>query len=101
MLKKGIGKSISLGFTVEGKLDRKKHVYALKGNVVPARFLNSILNNIPLIGPMLSGGEGEGLFGIAYTISGSFDNPEVSLNPLSILAPGFIRKLFQSLGDED
>ncbi len=100
IVKKGIGKSISLGFTVDGKLDRKQSRFALKGNVIPVRFLNSILNNIPLLGPMLSGGEGEGLFGIAYTVSGSFNNPAVSLNPLSMLAPGFIRKFFQSIGED-
>lgn len=100
IVKKGIGKSISLGFTVDGKLDRKKRIYALKGNIVPARFLNSILNNIPLIGSLLSGGEGEGLFGIAYSVKGGFDTPRIDLNPLSMLAPGFIRKLFQSLGED-
>lgn len=100
VVRKGIGKSLSLGFTVEGKLDRKKRLFGLKGNVIPARFINSILSNIPLIGTLLNGGEGEGLFGIAYTITGSFDNPSIDLNPLSAFAPGFIRKLFQSLGDE-
>jgi hypothetical protein len=73
----------------------------LKGNIIPARFLNSILNNIPLIGPLLSGGKGEGLFGIAYTVKGKFEEPEISLNPLSALAPGFFRKIFQSLGDDE
>jgi len=101
VVKKGIGKSISLGFTVDGKLDRKNRVYALKGDIIPARFINSILGNIPLIGDMLQGGEGGGLFAINYSVSGSFDNPIVDLNPLSILAPGFIRKLFQSAGNDD
>ncbi|MBP9692615.1 MAG: AsmA-like C-terminal domain-containing protein [Alphaproteobacteria bacterium] len=100
-VKKGIGKSMSLGFTVAGKLDRKKRLFALKGNIVVARFLNSILSNIPLIGHMLNGGDGEGLFGIAYTVTDSFDAPNVSLNPLSVLAPGFIRKFFQSLGGDE
>jgi len=100
-VKNGIGKSISLGFTTEGKLNRRNRLYSLKGNIIPARFLNSILSNIPIIGSLLNGGEGEGLFGIAYTVKGSFDAPEVSLNPLSALAPGFIRKLFQSLGDDE
>lgn len=100
-VKKGIGKSLSLGFTVAGKLDRKKRLFALKGNIVVARFLNSILSNIPLIGHMLNGGDGEGLFGIAYTVTDSFDTPNVSLNPLSVLAPGFIRKFFQSLGGDE
>jgi len=100
-VKQGVGKSLSLGFTVEGKLDRNKRLFALRGNVIPARFLNSIFNNIPILGPLISGGKGEGLFGIAYTVKGSFDNPNVSLNPLSALAPGFFRKLFQSLTGDD
>lgn len=100
-VKNGIGKSISLGFTTEGKLDRKKRLFSLNGNIIPARFLNSVLSNIPLIGPLINGGDGEGLFGIAYTVKESFDNPEVSLNPLSALAPGFFRKLFQSLGADE
>jgi hypothetical protein len=94
ILKKGVGKSISLGFTVDGKLDRRNRTYALKGNLIPARFLNSILNNIPILGPLLSGGEGEGLFAMSYTVTGPFDKPDISANPLSMLAPGFLRKLF-------
>ncbi|MDK3159542.1 DUF3971 domain-containing protein [Kamptonema cortianum] len=93
-IQKGIGKSMSLGFTVDGNLDRKKRLFSLKGNVIPARFLNSILSNIPIIGPLLNGGEGQGMFAISYTVTGSFDNPEISLNPLTALAPGFIRNLF-------
>jgi len=100
-VKNGVGKSISLGFTTEGKLNRKDRLFGLKGNIIPARFLNSILNNIPLIGPLITGGKDEGLFGIAYTVKGKFEEPDVSLNPLSALAPGFFRKLFQSLGDDE
>ena len=100
LVKKGVGKSLSLGFTVEGRLDHTNRRYALKGNIIPVRFINSILGNIPIIGDLLNGGEGEGIFGIAYTVSGGFDDPRITLNPLSILAPGFLRKLFQSLGDE-
>jgi hypothetical protein len=100
-VKNGVGKSISLGFTTEGKLNRKDRLFGLKGNIIPARFLNSILNNIPLLGPLLTGGQGEGLFGIAYTVRGKFEEPEISLNPLSALAPGFIRNLFQSLGSDE
>ncbi|MBL8676961.1 MAG: AsmA-like C-terminal domain-containing protein, partial [Alphaproteobacteria bacterium] len=99
-IQKGIGKSMSLGFTVDGKLDRKKRLFSLKGNVIPARFLNSILSNIPVIGSLLNGGEGQGMFAISYTVTGSFDNPEISLNPLTAFAPGFIRNLF-TFSDEE
>lgn len=95
-IKNGVGKSISLGFTVAGMLDRANRKYDLQGNIIPARFLNSLLNNIPGLGTLLNGGQGEGLFGIAYKVTGSFDLPNVSLNPLSLLAPGFLRKLFDS-----
>lgn len=98
-VKNGIGKSLSLGFTVEGTIDRLKRAFNLKGNVTPARFLNSVLNNIPIVGSLLNGGEGEGLFGAAYTVTGSFSNPDVSVNPLTMLTPGFLRKIFSPDGE--
>ena len=99
-IRNGIGKSISFGFTVEGKLDRIKRLYNLKGNFIPARFLNSILNNIPVLGSLLHGGKGEGLFGLAYTVKGPFEKPQISTNPLSMFAPGFLRKIFSSDEEE-
>jgi hypothetical protein len=98
-VKNGIGKSLSLGFTVEGKIDRLGRAFNLKGNLTPARFLNSVLNNIPVVGALLNGGEGEGLFGMSYTVTGSFDKPEVSANPLTMLTPGFLRKIFSPDGE--
>jgi hypothetical protein len=98
VIHEGAGRSISLGFTTKGKLDRKNRLYSLQGNIIPARFINSFLNNIPIVGTLLLGGKGEGLFGIAYTVGGSFDTPDIFVNPLSMLAPGFLRKLFS--GDD-
>ena len=40
------------------------------------------------------GGEGEGVFGIDYSAKGSIEKPELSVNPLSALAPGALRKMF-------
>ena len=56
--------------------------------------LNSILGNIPLIGNFLLGGEGQGLFAAAFRASGPLDDPTISVNPLSALAPGMLRNLF-------
>ena len=42
-----------------------------------------------------TGGEGGGLIGVVYSVEGSMDDPEVSVNPLSALAPGFLRGLFE------
>lgn len=96
VIRNGVGKSMSLGFTAQGKLDRSNQLFSLSGNIIPARFINSVLNNIPIIGDLLNGGKGEGLIAFAYTVQGPFSDPNVSINPLSALAPGFIRNLFQS-----
>ena len=62
---------------------------------MPAYALNSILGNIPLIGSWLLGGEGQGIFAANYRATGSTADPRVSVNPLSALTPGFLRRLFQ------
>jgi len=54
-----------------------------------------LLGKLPLIGGLFSGGDGKGLFGVTYRIIGSTDAPEIQSNPLSALAPGFLRLLFE------
>lgn len=93
-VKNGRGKSISLGFTVEGNINRTQHQLDLKGVVIPMYVLSSILDNIPLIGSLLNGSDGKGLFAANYTIQGSTEDPQVDVNTLSGLVPGFIRGLF-------
>jgi hypothetical protein len=53
-----------------------------------------VLGNVPPVGKMLTGGEGQGVFAARYSITGSDDKPDVSVNPLSILTPGFLRGVF-------
>jgi hypothetical protein len=68
--------------------------------LVPAYSVNRILGKIPLLGPILTGGEGEGLLAVTYQMAGELDDPEVSVNPLSVLAPGFLRTLFSGFGGD-
>ena len=49
-----------------------------------------------MLGELLTGGEGEGLFAATYQVGGTTDEPDISVNPLSVLAPGFLRRLFSS-----
>ncbi|HLB79436.1 MAG TPA: AsmA-like C-terminal domain-containing protein, partial [Dongiaceae bacterium] len=84
----------SLGFTATGEIDLAANTYDLEGTIVPAYALNSILGNIPVIGDLLQGGKGEGLFAATYTVTGPRDDPKVTVNPLAALAPGFLRALF-------
>ncbi len=66
----------------------------LDGTLVPAYTLNSILGYIPVIGNLLLGGEGQGIFAAGFHASGALDDPKISVNPLSALAPGMLRNLF-------
>ena len=51
---------------------------------------------VPLFGPLLAGGHNEGLFAVNSNVSGRSPSPEVRVNPLSAVAPGFLRKLFSA-----
>ena len=66
----------------------------MKGAIVPAYALNGILNGIPIIGFILTGPEGEGMFAAIYHASGPLEKPDISVNPLAALAPGFLRGVF-------
>jgi uncharacterized protein YhdP len=85
----------AIGVTSNGVVDLGRDRLDLQGTIVPAYALNSIIGNIPVIGPLLLGGEGQGLFAANYQVTGSAADPQVSVNPLSALAPGFLRRLFQ------
>jgi hypothetical protein len=84
----------ALGISFEGDVDLDRNRIAIKGTVVPADSLNSVVAAIPLLGDMLTGGNRGGFLGATYSVTGSPDDPKVSVNPLSMFAPGFLRNLF-------
>ena len=85
----------ALGVTADGYIDRPKNSIALKGSLVPLFGLNSVLGNIPLLGDLLTSKRGEGVIGMTYSVTGNADEPSVSVNPLSALAPGILRRIFE------
>ena len=95
----------ALGITAKGRIDLEADAIDIEGTIVPAYVVNQIIGEIPLIGRILTGGEGEGVFAATYTAKGPFDDPKVSVNPLAALAPGFLRGIFNVFegegGDED
>lgn len=88
----------AIGFTMSGTIDRGRERVELNGAVVPAYTINSALGGVPLVGPLLVGREGEGVFAIDYRITGPIDDPVVTVNPLSVLAPGVLRRLVEIIG---
>jgi hypothetical protein len=90
----------SIGLTSSGTIDLDRQKIDLEGVIVPAYAFNSILGNIPILGPILQGGPGEGLFSAAYEITGDLPEPKVDVNPWTALAPGFLRDIFTQDIDE-
>ncbi|NIJ42629.1 hypothetical protein FHS78_002934 [Parvibaculum indicum] len=85
----------AIGITASGTVELADNMLSLEGTIVPAYTINSILGEVPLLGPLIVGRKGEGIFGFTYRIRGASDNPDVLVNPLSVVAPGFLRRLFE------
>lgn len=90
----------AMGFTLGGYLDTAKERTDINGTFVPLYGLNNVVSQLPLFGPLLGGGNNEGLFALNFRVSGRLAKPDVTVNPLSALAPGILRKLFSAGGND-
>jgi hypothetical protein len=84
-----------VGGTMNGFIYTQARTYDLVGTYVPLFGLSSAMQKIPLFGPLLAGAEGEGLFGVTFAIRGPLDQPAFQINPVSLLAPGAFRRIFE------
>ncbi|MBT3399584.1 MAG: DUF3971 domain-containing protein, partial [Rhodospirillaceae bacterium] len=99
-IKEGKARGADIGILASGRIDRETDQLELTGEIAPAYTLNSLLADIPLIGTVLSGGA-DGIFAATFRVGGSLDDPDVSVNPLSVLTPGIVRRLLTGFGSED
>jgi hypothetical protein len=84
----------AIGVNASGTIDLNADTVDMQGTVVPAYTLNSLLGRIPVLGPLILGGEGQGIFAVNFRASGAAANPQITVNPLSAIAPGALRNLF-------
>lgn len=93
----------SLGLTAKGNITYADSKLDLSGTIIPAYLMNSLLGQVPVVN-LLVGGKGQGLVAINYQLTGPLADPQVSVNPISALTPGFLRGIFKVLRqdqDED
>lgn len=91
----GVVKGPTLGLTIEGSIDYAANQVRMSGTIVPLYGLNNMFGQLPVIGLFLGGGSNEGLFGITYEVVGTPGTPVVRINPISAMAPGVFRKIFE------
>ena len=84
-----------LGATLRGNIDFKRERINVSGTYVPFYGLNGAIGLVPILGDLLVSRSGEGLFGITFAVKGPTSNPNVLVNPMSVVAPGFLRQLFE------
>lgn len=98
-IKNGRTSGQSIGLTTQGYVDIGNDTAKLAGIVVPAFALNNLLSNVPLLGPLLTGGKDGGLFAVTYQLSGPLDDLKTDVNMMSAMTPGALRDLFTSSPD--
>ncbi len=91
---------LSIGVNASGNVNLDTDRVYMEGTIVPAYLVNSLLGNIPVVGDLLVGGKGEGLFAANFSVQGTTEEPDIMVNPLSVLAPGFLRNLFPKIDSE-
>lgn len=94
-----IGESLvrgtELGASAEGLIRKSDGAVDITGTIIPVYALNSVLGDIPLFGDILTGGKGQGIIGVTFALGGTIDKPDFQMNPVSAVAPGIFRKLFE------
>ena len=82
-----------VGFSNQGNIYLRKKEMDLEGAIIPMVTLNKIIGSIPVLGKILTN-ERKGIWSFVYTIKGDLDEPEVRVNPIKTITPGFIQKFF-------
>ena len=90
-----IGPSISI--LIDGYVEKKSGLVSLRGTLVPAKTLNSLIAKIPVVGDILIGKKvGEGVFGISFKVKGLPNDLKTTVNPIKTLTPRFITRALEN-----
>lgn len=94
-IENGVVRGEQIGATFQGTVRDPKGNIDMTGTFMPAYGLNRMFAELPLIGAILGNGRDRGLLGITFKLEGQFDKPKLTVNPLSLIAPGVFRQIFE------
>ncbi len=94
-IREGVVKGPAIGATIEGSIDYPGNQVRMSGTFVPMYGLNNMFGQIPILGLIIGGGSNEGLIGVTYEVVGTPGQPVLRVNPISAMAPGVLRKIFE------
>jgi len=85
---------LSMGMTAEGRISFMDDSMELNGVVVPFNLINKMVGLIPILGKLIVG---DGIIATNYTVTGAYKDPDVRIEPLSTLAVGSLRSIFNHI----
>ncbi|WP_439272709.1 YhdP family protein [Pseudochrobactrum sp. HB0163] len=94
-LKNGVIRGPLIGTTFQGVLYDRNGNMSVTGTFMPAYGLNRLFGELPLLGAILGNGRDRGLIGITYKLEGNARQPNIIVNPISVIAPGIFRSIFE------
>ena len=90
-----MGPAVSI--LLSGYVD-KGNIVSLRGTLVPATKLNSIIASIPVVGDILVGKKtGEGVVGVSFKMKGPPKDIKTTVNPIKTLTPRFIVRAIEKI----
>ena len=90
-----MGPAVSI--LLDGYVEKGKTI-SLRGTLVPATKLNSIIASIPIVGNILVGKKtGEGVVGVSFKMKGPPKNIKTTVNPIKTLTPRFIVRALEKM----
>ncbi|HEY7550241.1 MAG TPA: AsmA-like C-terminal region-containing protein [Hyphomicrobiaceae bacterium] len=86
--------------TMSGRVDFRTRKVRLTGTFTPLAAVNKMFSDVPIFGDLIAGPKREGVFAWNFGVQGGLENPQIVVNPISGLAPGFTREAFPIIPEE-
>ncbi len=83
----------AMAITLDGWVDKKNDFLQIYGTMAPATLLNKLLEPVPVLSELLTGGDKAGIVLTEFRLDGNISKPSISFRPLSS-APGLLRDVF-------
>lgn len=95
VLDKGVIRGPTIGATFQGILYDAAGNITMTGTFMPGYGLNRLFSDVPILGAVLGNGRDRGLIGITFKVEGNAKRPRIIVNPISVIAPGIFRSIFE------
>ena len=95
LIKGGLLRASDVGSNFSGIVYNAAGVMDMKGTYLPGYGLNKLASKIPIVNLAFGDGTKRGFLGITYRLRGKAKNPKLIVNPISVIAPGVFRKIFE------